>query len=76
MARRIRADLTLVEADGWWSLSFGRYSLRMRSCRCDLAICTCRRRRAADQWYGTHHQRHCHSGHAEHVAIVLRKAIR
>ena len=69
-------DLQLIEADGWWTLSFGRYRLRTRSCRCALPPCTCRRRPAPRQWYGTHHRRYCHAGHSEHMAVTLRKVLR
>lgn len=73
----IREGVSLVHADGWWTLKFGRYGLYIQACTCDLPPCTCKRRPAMT-WYrsDSHERTHCHRGHPEHIAVILRKALR
>jgi hypothetical protein len=74
--RKRPADLQLIEADGWWTLSFGRYSYSTRSCTCERVACTCKRH-STIRWRSTdHHERFCHAGHPEHLAVILRNALR
>lgn len=71
------ADTMLVHADGKWTLTFGRYQMVVKACACDLIPCTCRRK-LVRSWAraGSHEQTHCHRGHAEHMAVLFRRAVR
>lgn len=74
--KKLPQDVSLIHADGWWTLTFGRYRLQVRACECDLIVCTCRRRSASAPWGRTHHNTRCHAGHAEHMAVTFRRAVR
>lgn len=73
---KIPGDVSLIHDGETWKLSFGRYRAVVKACACDLPACTCKRRPALDQWRGTHHRTHCHAGHAQHLAVLFRRAVR
>jgi hypothetical protein len=73
---KIPQDVKLIHAEGTWTLSFGRYRAVVKACECDLPTCTCKRGRARWNSRTNHEYTYCHSGHAEHVAILLRRAVR
>lgn len=77
MAKKIPEDVQLIHGGGEWKLSFGTYHLTMPACECELIPCTCCRR-LVKGWTraGSHERTHCHRGHAEHMAIILRRAVR
>jgi len=73
----IPQDVSLTHNGETWTLSFGRYRAVIKACGCDLPPCTCKRR-PARSWSrpGSHERTHCHSGHAEHLAVLFRRAVR
>lgn len=73
---KIPQDVALVHDGATWTLTFGRYRAVVRACACDLPVCTCRRTRARWDRRANHQHTHCHSGHAEHVAVLFRRAVR
>lgn len=73
----IPQDVNLIHDGRTWTLTFGRYRAVVKACACDLIVCTCRRR-LVKGWTrsGSHERTHCHHGHSDHVAILLRRAVR
>jgi hypothetical protein len=74
--KRYPSDVQLAYDGRRWVLTFGAYRIEIRACHCSLPPCLCRRP-PARRWArpDSHARNNCHLGHAEHVAVLFRKAV-